>query len=205
MAYGILGLFDDGKEYFNENGKYVAKLSGISVEDQKNSVSDELDAYGYAYNHLMAEEIQNGGNKFDGNSIRNVLLQLSEIPDSGMVNILARDMQVYEVLRFLNDNKRSTHFEFTDYEISLEAVFGQANFDVLSSKKIQFTDAGALSDSGIAYSISNAKSIEYGPAIWNPAPICNYSSRSGTVISAITIHTIQGSYAGAISLSQNCN
>ena len=205
MAYGILGLFDDGKEYFNENGKYVAKLSGISVEDQKNSVSAELDAYGYAYNHLMSEEIQNGGNKFDGNSIRNVLLQLSEIPDSGMVNILARDMQVYEVLRFLNDNKRSTHFEFTDYEISLEAVFGQANFDVLSSKKIQFTDAGALSDSGIAYSISNAKSIEYGPAIWNPAPICNYSSRSGTVISAITIHTIQGSYAGAISWSQNCN
>ena len=33
---------------------------------------------------------------------------------------------------------------------------------------------------------------------------CNYSSRSGTAISAVTIHTIQGSYAGAISWFQNC-
>lgn len=205
MAYGIMGLHDDGKGYFVENGKYIAKLSGVSVQDQKSSVSDEIDAYGYAYNHLMAAEITNGGNKFDGNSIRNVLLQLSEIPDSGVVNVLARDMQVYEVLRFLNDDKRSVHFEFHDFNISLEAVFGTSNFKVLSSKEIQFTDQGILSDHGVVYSAAATKSIEYGPAIWNPAPSCNYSSRNGVAISAITIHTIQGSYAGAISWAQNCN
>ncbi len=205
MAYGILGLFDDGKEYFTENGRYIAKISGISVNDQKSSVSKELNAYGFAYDYLMTKEIANGGNKMDGKSIRNVLLQLSEIPNSGIVNLLARDMQVYEILRFLNDDKQSIRFEFTNYEISLETVFGQANYAVLSSEKIQFTDTGILSDIGTAYSISAAKSIEYGPAIWNPAPTCNFSSRSGTAISAITIHTIQGSYAGAISWAQNCN
>ncbi len=205
MAYGILGLFDDGKEYFNENGRYIAKISGISVNDQKSSVSVELNAYGFAYDYLMTKEIANGGNKMDGKSIRNVLLQLSEIPNSGIVNLLARDMQVYEVLRFLNDDKQSILFEFTNYEISLETVFGLTNYAVLSSEKIQFTDTGILSDAGTAYSISTAKSIEYGPAIWNPAPTCNFSSRSGTAISAITIHTIQGSYAGAISWAQNCN
>jgi N-acetyl-anhydromuramyl-L-alanine amidase AmpD len=207
MAYGIMGLFDDGKGYFNENGKYIATLSGISIDDQKSSISDEINAYGFVYNHLMTAEIAGGGNKLDGKSIRNVLLQLSEIPDSGIVNLLARDMQVYEVLRFLNDHSRSVHFGFTDYEISLESVFGQANFQVLSSKKIQFTDTGIQSDEGIAYSAStfSLKSIQYGPAIWNPAPTCNFSSRSGVAISAITIHTIQGSYAGAISWAQNCN
>ncbi|MFK7785817.1 MAG: N-acetylmuramoyl-L-alanine amidase, partial [Crocinitomicaceae bacterium] len=65
------------------------------------------------------------------------------------------------------------------------------------------------SDNGIAYSpVSSGnmtKSLEYGPAIWNPAPTCNFSSRSGVAISAITIHTIQGSYAGAISWAQNCS
>ena len=205
-AYGIMGMHDDGKGYFVENGEYIAKLSGISVDDQKASVSNAIQAYGYAYNHLMMEEIANGGNKFDGNSIRTVLLQLSEIPDSGVVNLLAKDMQVYEVLRFLNDNKRSIHFEFTDHNISLETVFGLANYAVLSSKKIQFTETEILSDNGISYSpVTTLKSLEYGPAIWTPAPTCNFSSRSGVAISAITIHTIQGSYAGAISWAQNCN
>lgn len=204
MAYGIMGLHDDGKGYFVENGKYIAKLSGISIDDQKSAISDEILAYGSAYNHLMLQEIANGGNKMDGKNIRNVLLKLSEIPDSGIVNTLARDMQVYEILRFLNDNKRSIQFQFPSYTISLESVFGQGNFDVLSSKKIQFTDTGILSDKGTSYTLSAAKSIEYGPAIWNPAPTCNFSSRNGVAVSAITIHTVQGTYAGAISWAQNC-
>lgn len=205
MAYGIMGLHDDGKGYFLENGKYIAKLSGISVVDQKTSISNEINAYGYAYHHLMTEEIANGGNKMDGKSIRNVLLQLSEIPDSGIVNLLARDIEIYEVLRFLNDKKRSVNFQFPDYSISLEEVFGEANFKVLSSKKIQITDQGILSDDGTTYSAAVNKSIEYGPAVWTPAATCNFSSRNGTAISAITIHTIQGSYWGAISWAQNCN
>ncbi len=158
--------------------------------------------------HLMSQEIANGGNKFDGKSIRNVLWQLSEIPDSGLVNMLARDIHVYEVLRFLNDDQRSTHFEFTDYNISLETVFGAANYAVLSSPKIQFTESGIQSESGVSYSPVSAstmmKSLEYGPATWTPAPSCNFSTRN-TSISAITIHTIQGSYDGAISWAQNCN
>ena len=207
MADGIMGLHDDGKNYFNENGKYIAELSGISVDEQKNEVAKELEAYGYAYNQLMSIEISNGGHFLDGKSIRNVLLQLSEIPDSGAVNLLARDMQVYEVLRFLNDDKRSVHFEFVNYDISLESVFGPANYEVLSSSKVRLTENAILSDSGVAYMPSNSvvKSLEYGPAIWNPAPSCNFNSRNGVAVSAITIHTIQGSYAGAISWAQNCS
>lgn len=202
-AYGILGLFDDGKDYFIENGKYVAKLSGISVENQKLSISNELMAYGAAFHSLMGIEIENGGNKLDGASIRNVLLKLSEIPDSGIVNMLARDLDVYEVVQFLNDPKRANTYQFTPHNLSLEAIFG-TNYPVLSSKKIRFTSSEILSDEGISYTMASAKSIEYGPAIWNPAPTCNFSSRNGVAISAITIHTIQGSYAGAISWSQNC-
>jgi hypothetical protein len=48
-------------------------------------------------------------------------------------------------------------------------------------------------------------SADYGPAIWNPAASCNYSSRSGTAVSAVTVHTVQGSYAGCISWFQNCS
>ena len=48
------------------------------------------------------------------------------------------------------------------------------------------------------------KSVDYPPALTSLAPSCNISSRSGTAISAVTIHTIQGSYAGAISWANNC-
>src|SRR3972149_7020382 len=32
-AYGVMGLVLDGKNYFNDNLKYVSKLSGISTQD----------------------------------------------------------------------------------------------------------------------------------------------------------------------------
>ena len=47
-------------------------------------------------------------------------------------------------------------------------------------------------------------SPDYPPAIWHPAASCNYSSRTAG-ISHVTVHTTQGSYAGAISWFQNCS
>ena len=47
-------------------------------------------------------------------------------------------------------------------------------------------------------------SADYPPALWVAAGSCNYSSRSGTAITAVTIHDIEGSYAGCISWFQNC-
>lgn len=49
-----------------------------------------------------------------------------------------------------------------------------------------------------------AASTDYPPAIWNPAASCNYSART-TGVSHVTVHTTQGSYAGAISWFQNCS
>lgn len=45
------------------------------------------------------------------------------------------------------------------------------------------------------------KSTDYGPALWVASP--NYNSRGGTKITDVTIHTMQGSYAGSISWFQN--
>jgi N-acetyl-anhydromuramyl-L-alanine amidase AmpD len=44
---------------------------------------------------------------------------------------------------------------------------------------------------------------DYGPANWTAASSSNYSSRSGTAISAVTLHTMQGYYAGTLSWFQN--
>ena len=47
-------------------------------------------------------------------------------------------------------------------------------------------------------------STDYGPAVWDPAASCNYSS-STHGNDAIIIHTVEGSYAGCISWFKNCN
>lgn len=48
-----------------------------------------------------------------------------------------------------------------------------------------------------------AKSADYGPAIWNAAHSSNYTASRSAAVSAVTIHTAQGSYAGTISWFKN--
>ncbi len=199
QAYGIMGLYDDGKNYFQENGKLVEQLSGISIIDQKNDAQTQIQAYATAFSFLLAQEVDHSAE-----SIRSVLNQLSEIPDSGIVNLLARDMQVYSILTFMNSPEKANDYNFDVHHYDLRSLFGSINYDVLSSPKIRINEKQIISENNVVYQVVQTKSSEYGPAIWNPAPSCNFSSRNGTAISHITIHTIQGTYAGAISWSQNC-
>ncbi len=46
-------------------------------------------------------------------------------------------------------------------------------------------------------------SADYGPALWNPAHSSNYTASRSAAVSAVTIHTAQGSYAGTISWFRN--
>ncbi|MFC3551951.1 N-acetylmuramoyl-L-alanine amidase [Lysobacter cavernae] len=46
-------------------------------------------------------------------------------------------------------------------------------------------------------------STDYGPAIWDPASASNYTASRSQAVSAVTIHTAQGSYAGTISWFKN--
>jgi len=199
-AYGVMGLHDDGKGYFIENGQKVAALSGISVSQQKSDPILQIEAYATALESLLP---QTSGN-LDPVALKNALFQLSEIPDSGLVNLLAREMQVYEVLRFMSDPNHGQTFGFAPHHINLESVFGTEHYAVLSAETITLSSTGITNENGQSFTLNSNASVQYAPAIWNPAPSCNFSSRNGVAISAITIHTIQGTYAGAISWSQNC-
>lgn len=204
VALGILGLFEDGKGYFRENYRLVAELSGISIAQQKSSVPAQIQAYATAFNLLMLEATQ-GDISARNNMyhIRQTLDKLSEIPETGMVNRLALDLKSYEVFAFLNQTEKQQQYGFPAYQFHLSALYGD-NYRILTAEKIRFTPTSIVNESGQAFQTMQEKSTQYGPAIWNPTPTCNYSSRSGTAVSAITIHTVQGTYAGAISWAQNC-
>lgn len=204
-SYGFLGMVAKGKGYFKDNMKLVSQLSGVSLIQIKQDPAAEIHAFAKVVDGYMSE--------LKGNSLQNTLKEifgrLSYLSDSGRVNAYARDAELYELFRFLNKDENSAQYHFPNYNFDLVSLFGAENFAVLSASKVIFSETGIQTSSGQKYmpkKIGNVlKSTEYGPAIWNPAPSCNFSSRSGTAISAITIHTIQGTYAGAISWSQNCS
>ncbi|HST45132.1 MAG TPA: peptidoglycan recognition family protein [Luteimonas sp.] len=49
------------------------------------------------------------------------------------------------------------------------------------------------------------QSTDYGPAIWNAASASNYTASRSAAVSAVTLHTAQGSYAGTISWFKNAS
>ena len=204
-AVGYLGLMENGEDFFRENLKTISKKSKISTANIKTNASLELKAFAKAY---LA--ISTSYKKQDlASQIKHTLRDLSFIPDGNLAQDFAANSELYEVFKLLIDPTFANENNFTPYTFDLETVFGSQQFKILSSTKVQFTETGILGDKGLIYTpselLTSTKSTEFGPAIWNAAPSCNYSSRSGTAISAITIHTIQGSYAGAISWSQNCS
>lgn len=68
--------------------------------------------------------------------------------------------------------------------------------DPVSETLVRGTAEQPATDVGIA-------STDYGPAIWKPAHSTNYTASRSAAVSAVTVHTTQGSYAGAISWFQN--
>lgn len=202
LPFGVMGVFEDGADYFLENGKTIATLSGFSVEAQKQSIEVQILGYASAFDVLF--HLPENASTNLGEQLHFTLLDLSEIPDSGLVNHFAREIQSYEILNFLMDNEMANRFGFSTYQFNLQSIFGLENLNILSAKTVRISETGIQNEQQESYVVQQNKSTQYGPAIWNPAPSCNISSRAGTPVSAITIHTIQGSYAGAISWSQNC-
>ena len=122
---------------------------------------------------------------------------------------------LYSIARFMNDPGFRLITNSDGPFLSLESVFGPENLRVLSSGWVKMSPDGIISNDGARFSedgsdgfspqkLTQTQSPDYPAGVWDPTT-CNFSSRSGTPISAVTIHTMQGTYAGAISWFKNCN
>lgn len=198
---GVMGLTEDGKGYFRNNLEYVSRLSGISVHDIKTNPSDNIMAYASAYSQLI---IRTESAPDDFIAHDQILKTLSEIPwGENAASDFALSCFTYEVFQFLNNPHYQSLFELPERNINLETIYGPVNYTMLTGEKIMVS-AEAVMDEEMREFRGMDRTDEYGPALWDGAPACNYSSRGGVPITAVTVHTIQGSYAGAISWAKNC-
>jgi len=199
--YGVMGLVADGKGYFNNTLAEVASLSAIPENEIMNLPQQNILAYAKAFQALQFRY-----NIFSANPEDYVPLldALSEIPnDNATLNDFAFNTQLYGIYAFLNNDANSLQYGFPNYNIDFINLFG-SNYEVLSSSAVNINSSSIQNANGTRYS-RGSRSADYAPAIWNAAASCNYSSRSGTAISAVTVHTVQGSYVGCISWFQNCS
>lgn len=198
--HGVMGMILDGKGYFNNNLPYIASLQMSDPQQLLNSPAEEIRHFAHAYHHILAQE-----GKLQATSAEKLplMLALSEIPQDGKPgNVYAREAMLFEWIKFLRHKTAATTYGFPVYTFTAEELLG-TNSAIHNSPQVFFNDNQVWDASGNVLDIT--KSADYAPAIWSPIPTCNYSSRSGTAISAVTIHTVQGSYAGCISWFNNCS
>jgi len=202
-TYGVMGLTLDGKNYFRNNLHYISQQSGITVNDIIDNPQQNILAFASAYHQ---EQLKLNPFKHQSQNIAKILSKLSELPDAGLQQNYALNSHLYSVLSFLNNTKMQQEYSFPAYQLDLEQVFGKGNLKVLSSKKVMISDVIIEGEKGIIYkkNTPNNKSADYLPAIQDLTP-CNFSSRNGTAITMVTVHTMQGSYAGSISWFKDCN
>ncbi|MDF2436937.1 MAG: N-acetylmuramyl-L-alanine amidase, negative regulator of AmpC, AmpD [Bacteroidota bacterium] len=202
-AYGVMGLTLNGEGYFNNNLVLVSQLSGYNQQEIINDPEKNILAYAEAFAAARIH-LQIAGNSIEENLP--VLSYLSELPQNTEGQIYALNIQLYGYLDFLSKPAYQMEYGFPNYNTDLEKVFGSDNLQVLSATSVTVTDESVISNTGHQFrSMRAAASADYAAALWNPAGSCNYSSRSGTAVTAVTVHTVQGSYAGCISWFQNCS
>ncbi len=180
-AYGLMGLVKDGKNYFRENLHLVSELSGISEVEILQSPEKNVLAYAKAFSWLAKES-----KAAEIKGYLSVIQQLSELPIGEEKDVYPMQSMLYSVGVFLNDAKKAEQFGFQKYDIDLKVVFGE-HYDMLTAPELGVT-----------------RSPDYPPAIWDPAPECNWEPRTKEV-SAVVIHYTEGSYAGCISWFKNCD
>lgn len=199
QTLGVFGLIEDGKGYFSNTLYLVSELSGRDVSSIKTNPDTHIQAYADAISLASVDG-------WNGSAIAQRLIQLSELPHETEAQTFALEIQLYEIISLLNNREFMSKLGYPTLDIDLNEIFG-SNLAVLTAKRILMNGEHIYNKSGETYRAGGgiAPCNDYAADAFVQTPSCNYSSRSGTAISAVTIHTIQGTYAGAISWTQNCN
>lgn len=202
-VYGVMGLVLDGKNYFRNNLIYISEISGYNIEDIINIPRINILAYAKAFNILKFEKNINSNKPEEYTEI---LIALSELPISDKNNLgndFAINSYLYSVLTFLYNTEFQNLYNFQKYDINFESFFGE-NLKILTAPKVKITGDIIINNNGDVYKSANKTACPDYPfsnCSWIASP--NYSSRNGTTISALAMHTVQGSYSGCISWFQN--
>lgn len=216
-AHGVMGLYA-GEGFADQVGE-AAALLGVSGEQVKRDPATNIMA-GAA---LLAGQLR-GRDVKDLESLAPALAGyagFSPSPLGGAIDDYARASFAFDVLLSLDRGVDEKGMVVPQVPVAWERAFDAATLVRLQapfvrldvegdrievdgyaidpvSEQLVRTPAAHDGDGGV-----RAQSTDYGPALWNPAHSSNYTASRSAAISAVTLHTAQGSYAGTISWFKN--
>lgn len=156
--------------------RYAGFSTTASALAQKGGAVDDYARTSFAYDVLLA---QDRGVNDRGIVVPERAIAWEEAFDAPRLVMLRAPMVRLDVSR---DRVETDAFGIDPVSETLQARFPARRSSL----------AAPALDAGI-------QSTDYGPAIWSPASTSNYTASRSAAVSAVTIHTAQGSYAGTIS------
>jgi N-acetyl-anhydromuramyl-L-alanine amidase AmpD len=226
--YGIFALVEDGRGYFKNNLITVCSLSGITPEQFKKDVRLQI----LAVAKFLSREasLQNLPANSTPENFSKALEKLSSIPDDGSaINKYAHSLFTYDVYEHLRKGFTSPRLKQFPRGIQLNKIYAPQTLRTLSAPGVEINyKLDKIKANGIILPSSNTatpgtvnnsnartestndvmavQSADYPPALWDQANTGNFTvGRGGVVITNVTIHTTQGSYAGTISWFNNAS
>lgn len=222
-AWGVMGLY--GGEGFTDQLGEAAQL--LAIDRHRIATDDGLNILAAAA--LLAREMGAAPVR-ELEEMAPVLARYAGFtPESrGQIDDFARDSFAFDVLLALDrgiDEKgmfvpeRPVRWERAfdaDRLVRVQAPFVRLDvqadrievddytIDPITETLVERAPGGDSRD-GKPGQTSQPRSTDYGPALWNPAHSSNYTASRSAAISAVTIHTAQGTYAGTISWFKNAS
>ncbi|MBL7729460.1 MAG: N-acetylmuramoyl-L-alanine amidase, partial [Dinghuibacter sp.] len=192
---GLFALVADGKNYFRNSLSEVASKARTSTTAMNDVATEIMAVAGYISGLCRQYQVQTL------NDLKPVLQAFCEIPATGSVNAFARDSWLYEIYYHLEHGFEKGDIRVLPQTLAPQRWFTEENLKVLQSPRVTISN-GEVTGGGAVYNDIQIEAVtDYPPALWVTSP--NFSSRGTTAISAVTIHTMQGSYSGSISWFQN--
>jgi len=197
QTYGIMGLYLDGKDNFDNTLLEVAKASEYSVEELIQSPQKNIMGTANWLSAKLSEKSKKGANS--NNDLLSAIQDAAGLPDYTLSNEYVRDIFALQVLK---DMQNGITMDGSLIFAGNEEIEPSEYF---SDEKLEMLNSGFIDMSGIEGNNSTLKnSADYPPALWDEACTSNFSNRNSSV-THVTIHTAQGSYAGTISWFNNCS
>lgn len=228
QAFGVMGLYR-GVGGFRDVVSEAAAALKVSPAEVIASPRTQILATAALLDQLIRESGLGAGKTSPFvEELVPVLHRISGLPERGSVARFALDSYAYDVLLTLDRGHDDWGIRIQDREIFWEQAFSKETLKLMKAPMVRVavendsvealdkivaaeshvkgqeargTSAPGEAQSGAKETASTPQSTDYAPALWVSSP--NYSSRNGTAITHVAIHTVQGSYSGCISWFQN--
>jgi N-acetyl-anhydromuramyl-L-alanine amidase AmpD len=185
--YGLFGLVKNGHGYFKNNLLEVCNFNKVSAGDFLANPVLQVQCVAAYIDHLIHKH---KANLFDLKTYKPVLEEFMEIPNlKDELNTYARNVYIYDIVYHAQHGFEVGNIYLAPQPVDMANIFDVTTLKMLQSPKINLNPT------------AKTVTTDYAPALWVASP--HYSSRGSSVISAVVVHTVQGSYAGCISWFQN--